>query len=79
VLGGETRLANRDKVYSLEEYSFNPDYNKRIVAFNATNGNRDSFVDKNNPVPLNQYEHVFDYCVKRDGKVYYPFTHGNYE
>jgi outer membrane protein assembly factor BamB len=69
----------KDKIYCTEEYSFNPSFNRRIVAFNATNGNRDSFIDKYNPVSLSSYEHVYDFCVERDGIVHYPSTHGNYQ
>jgi len=74
-----SRLAfGKDKIYALEEYVFNPDFGRRIVAFNAINGNRDVFFSGSNPVQLNRYEHVYDYCVKRDRMVYYPATHGNY-
>jgi outer membrane protein assembly factor BamB len=51
----------------------------RIVAYNATTGKPDNNFTNFNPVSANRYESVYTFCVKRDGVVYYPSSHGNYQ
>ncbi|HYD90422.1 MAG TPA: PQQ-binding-like beta-propeller repeat protein, partial [Flavobacterium sp.] len=66
----------KDKVYATIDYiGFAP----RLVTFNATTGKFDINFANNNTVPLNLHEGVNDFIIKRDGIVYYPSTHGNYQ
>lgn len=51
----------------------------RIMAYNATTGKPDNTFTDFNPVAPNWYEGVRTFCVKRDGVVYYPSSHGNYQ
>lgn len=68
----------KDKIYCLLEFR-RAVTKARIVAFNATNGNQDLMIDNYNPLSAELYEEVMNFCMKRDGVVTYPSTHGNYE
>ncbi len=68
----------KDKIYCLREFKYDV-IKARIVAFNATNGNQDFTIEKYNPISPAIYEEVMNFCMKRDGVVTYPSTHGNYE
>jgi outer membrane protein assembly factor BamB len=68
----------KDKIYCLLGLA-SLSYGPRIVAFNATNGKRDLTMATYNPVYLASFEQVRNFCIKRDGKVYYSSFHGNYK
>lgn len=72
----------KDKIYSVyisDLTSSDMSMVPRIMAYNATTGEPDNNFTSFNPVAANWYEGVQTFCVKRDGVVYYPSSHGNYQ
>jgi outer membrane protein assembly factor BamB len=66
----------KDRLYGVFKASY---VTAALVTFSATTGSTDISFANNNPVTLNLYEGVRNFIIRRDGVVYYPSSHGNYQ
>ncbi|OQP40771.1 hypothetical protein A4H97_14225 [Niastella yeongjuensis] len=66
----------KDKVYA--RYQSGPAEPETIIAYNATTGVLDTAFYFNTPISRTYPYGLKAFCLKRDGVVYYPGSHGNY-